>query len=55
MSVARTARRRRVQARNGYKHLPPLARPKYKRRDKEASARHLQRVIEKARKIATGA
>jgi hypothetical protein len=31
MSVARTARRRRAQAANGFMHLPPRQRPGYKK------------------------
>lgn len=39
MSVARTARRRRKQAVNGYKHLAKLRRPKYTKMDAGKSAR----------------
>jgi hypothetical protein len=51
MSVARTARRRRQQAANGYKHMAPLKRPHYKKRDAGAAARHLARVIANERRI----
>lgn len=54
MSVARTARRRRAQAANGFAHLPPRKRPNYKRRDLITSQRHEQRLRETARRIAQG-
>lgn len=51
MCVAATARRRRSQAKNNYRHLAPLRRPKYKRRDEEKSARILARRIETERRM----
>lgn len=51
--TARTARRRRKQAANGFKHMSPLKRPHYKKRSLEASARRLSKVIEKQKLIAT--
>lgn len=44
MSIA-TAKRRRKQAANGYKHISKLGRPVYKKRSKETSARRLARLI----------
>lgn len=54
MSVARTARRRRAQAANGFKHLPPRKRPNYKMRDLATSARHEARLRETAQRIRQG-
>lgn len=54
MSVARTARRRRVQAANGFKHLPPRKRPNYKMRDIVTSARHEAKLRETAQRIRQG-
>lgn len=51
MSVAQTAKRRRAQAANKYKHLPPLRRPVYNARDAEKSKRRLQRLIETERRM----
>lgn len=45
MCVAATARRRRQQARNGFRHMPPKVRPRYKVRDAAASARRLREQI----------
>lgn len=39
MSVARTARRRRSQAANNYRHLSKMARPRFKKADPTKSAR----------------
>jgi len=56
MCVARTARRRRKQAVNQYKHLSPLRRPHYNKVDKDKSARreaskvaNLKRMSQKKR------
>lgn len=54
MSIARTARRRRAQAANGFKHLPPRKRPNYKIRDVMTSARHEAKLRETARRIQQG-
>lgn len=51
MCVARTARRRRVQAKNGYNHLAKLGRPIYSKPSAGKMAKRLARVIEKQRKI----
>lgn len=47
MSVCSTAKRRRKQAAMGYKHMAPLDRPKYKKRDALTSAQRLRRQIER--------
>ena len=54
MSMARTARRRRVQAANGFKHLPARKRPNYKQRGLEASRRHEERLIATEQRIRMG-
>lgn len=51
MSVCSTAKRRRRQANNGYRHLAKKQRPKYKVRDVNVSKRRLQRLIETERRI----
>lgn len=51
MSVARTARRRRKQAANHFRHMAPLKRPHYTKRDAETSAKRLQRLIETERRM----
>lgn len=52
MSVIATAKRRRRQAKNGYKHLAKLGRPIYKKVSASKSARRLMKVIEKQKTIA---
>lgn len=52
MSAIATAKRRRKQAANGYKHLAKLGRPVYKKVTKAKSAAKLRRVIEKQQAIA---
>ncbi len=51
MSVCSTAKRRRAQAKNGYRHLAPKQRPVYKKMDNETSARRLRRLIDTERRI----
>lgn len=51
MCVAATARRKRRQAKNNYRHLAPLRRPRYKKRDAEKSARILARRIETEKRM----
>jgi hypothetical protein len=52
MSVIATAKRRRRQAKNGYKHLAKLGRPVYKKVSASKALRRLMRVIEKQKMIA---
>lgn len=47
----RTARRRRLQAVQGYSHLPPLRRPYYSKRDSDAAERRLKAAVEKHKLI----
>ena len=59
MCTAQTAKRRRKQAAKKYRHLPPLKRPHYAVRSKEANARRLARLIDRqkamqSRKAAKG-
>lgn len=54
MSVCSTAKRRRKQAAGGYKHMAPLKRPRYKKRDAQTSAARLRRLIETERRIKQG-
>lgn len=42
--VTATAKRRRKQACNGFKHLPPRMRPRFKVRTTEAADRHEARI-----------
>ncbi len=51
MSVARTARRKRVQAANDYRHLPPLKRPKYSKMDAGKSRRRELAKVEKEKNM----
>lgn len=44
--------RRYKQAIAGFKHLAPRQRPNYKKRDADAAAKHLQRLIATERRIA---
>lgn len=45
MCTASTAKRRRRQARNGYRHLAPLVRPHYKKTSEDKQARRLAQLI----------
>ena len=47
MCIARTARRRRKQAANGYKHMAPLRRPHYLKMDAGKAQRREHRKVEK--------
>jgi hypothetical protein len=47
MCVARTARRKRKQAANGYRHLAPLRRPKFSKVDAGKSRRRELAKVEK--------
>lgn len=49
MSVARTARRRRAQAKKGYRHIAPMDRPHYRAKSAEKSTRQ-QRQFDENRK-----
>lgn len=49
--VARTARRRRKQAVNNYRHIAPLKRPHYKKTDATKSAKRLAERIAKERRM----
>lgn len=51
--VCATAKRRRSQARNGYRHLHKTQRPVYSKVDKETSQKRLRRLIETERRIKT--
>jgi hypothetical protein len=52
MSVARTARRRRKQAAQGFKHMDPMRRPHYKKpMTAEVSARREAAYRERQRKF----
>lgn len=51
MCTASTAKRRRRQAKNNYKHLPPRQRPHYVKRDASVSQKRLQRLIETERRM----
>lgn len=51
MCTASTAKRRRKQAANNYKHLAPLRRPKYNKRDAEKSARIEARKVETEKRM----
>lgn len=46
------AKRRRTQAKMGHKHLAPMDRPNYKKRDAVSSAARLARLIATERRIA---
>lgn len=48
------AKRRRKQAANGYGHVGPMDRPNYKKRSKEAAAKHLANLIAKERRMSAG-
>lgn len=52
MCVARTARRRRVQAKNGYNHLAKLGRPIYSKPSASKQTKRLQKQLEKQRLMA---
>lgn len=49
--VASTAKRKRRQASNNYRHMGPMIRPKYKKSDPETSSRRLQRLIDTERRM----
>lgn len=53
MCVAATARRKRKQAANGYRHLSPMKRPRYKKRSVETSEKRLREVITKQKMISS--
>lgn len=46
--------RRHKQALANYRHLDKRSRPRYKRRDAQAAARHLQKLIATERRIQQG-
>lgn len=45
MTVAATAKRRRTQARNGYRHMAPLVRPRYRMAGRAALAMLMKRIL----------
>lgn len=45
------AKRRRAQAKMGFKHIAPRVRPHYKKRSNEVLAARLQRVIANERRM----
>lgn len=47
----RTARRRRLQAVQGYTHMSRQRRPRYSKRDTDAAARRLKAAVEKHKLI----
>lgn len=49
MTVTATAKRRRKQARNGYRHLPPRLRPNYKVPDAATARRRMMESEQKRR------
>jgi hypothetical protein len=49
-----TAKRRRSQAANGYRHIHAKARPTYKKRAADVSQKRLQRLIENERRMKQG-
>lgn len=49
--VASTAKRRRRQSTNNYRHMGPMIRPKYKKSDADTSSRRLNRLIETERRM----
>jgi hypothetical protein len=49
MCVAATAKRRRQQACNGYRHLSPRDRPRYKVRDVSQQKKRLEQLIARER------
>lgn len=51
MCTASTAKRRRRQAANGYKHMSPLKRPHYSKIDAGKSARRLAERIATERRM----
>ena len=53
MCTASTAKRRRRQAVNGYKHLGPLKRPKYSKMDAGKSARREAAKVQKIKLMQT--
>lgn len=52
MCVAATAKRRRQQAANGYRHMAPLRRPRYKVRDSSTAAKRERELTERRRLLA---
>lgn len=52
MCIASTAKRRRRQAANGYKHLSPLRRPIYHKPDIAKQSRRLRDRIEREKRMA---
>lgn len=52
MSAISTAKRRRRQAANNYRHIAKLGRPIYKKRSADKLQARLMRLIEKQRTIA---
>lgn len=53
MCTASTAKRKRRQARNGYKHLGPLKRPIFHKPSEAKARRRLRQVIEKQKQMAS--
>lgn len=51
MCVAQTAKRRRRQAMNNYRHMSPMQRPRYSKKSAEKSARLLAKRIETEKRI----
>ncbi len=51
MCVARTARRRRMQALKKYRHLPPLRRPRYSKISEGKSANRMRKMLEKQKQM----
>lgn len=53
MTVTATAKRRRKQARNDYRHMAPMDRPHYPRHAEEVLNRRAQLAAERRKMIAT--
>lgn len=49
MCVASTSKRRRKQAVNGYRHLSPMKRSRYKKSDNSTASKRLERIISRER------
>jgi len=48
---AQTAKRRRRQASNNYRHMSPMSRPKYHKKSEEKSLQHEARKLETERRM----
>lgn len=53
MCIAQTAKRKRIQARNGYVHLPKIGRPKYRKMDEGKAKRREAAKVAKIKLMQT--